>query len=207
MDYSPIVHECYQNSNYMHIDDNSYKKINNQDDIRQETTILPELSILPELPIRPEIKSGLSGDNQDVKINVKINFEQQMPINIDHKYQLQNKQISYTLLLVWSSINSLLYYYTNIEIHYIDEFIHILLKWYIFINIYNMVAYTLIHANNTSILCINTIYNIYIVLSIISNLILIGIYFIYLGQNIDPFNTYIYTLLILNVYIYIYMLK
>lgn len=145
--------------------------------------------------------ADLSNTNSyNIRLNImpRILYE-----NMDTIRQSPNNKISYILLFSWSITSALLYYYTNIETRDIDSTIHTFLKCFVMINVYNALAYIVIHINSTILFGMRIInmLRLYIVLSVISN-----IFLAYLFNNLESEpTTYIFIILIINIFLCICM--
>jgi len=171
------------------------------DDVRVKTQETNTESVGPSV----DRSTDPSVDLQNTKYyNIRLNIMPRILYeNMDTTRQSPNNPISYMLLFSWSIISALLYYYTNIETRDIDSTIHTFLKCFVMINVYNALAYIVIHINSTILFGMRIInmLRLYIVLSVISN-----IYLAYLFNNLESEpTTYIFIILIINIFLCICM--
>lgn len=135
--------------------------------------------------------------------NIRLNIVPRIVYEkMDSIQQSSINPISYMLLFAWSITDALLYYYTNIEPLDIDSAIHTFLKWMILINVYNVLAYIVIHINSTILFGMKVInmLRLYIMISVISNIFLVYAF----SESSD--NTYIFAILIINTFLCFCML-
>lgn len=157
-----------------------------------------------------------SDDNDDIKLggvpsqpqntisyNIRLNIDPAVSSENTNTVGNPKNQVSQILVVLWSIAYILLYYHTNIQSQDIDKILQILLKWYMLINLLNIVAYIVISINKMILFGIrlSNIFKLYILLSILSN-----IFLAYIFNDKEPDDMYIFIILIINIFLCICML-